>query len=164
MPNDAFLQVKIDGADELEKAIAQYPRQSARYLKAAGNEAAKKVILTTEGLKKYPPATVANRPPTPYYKRGYGMQRAGRRKPEYNDMKSENLGKQFYVQGTMGGYATEIGNRASYADYVVGEGQAHFMKPKGWRKLREVAEEKIIEITQVYNGWVQKLLRDIGLK
>lgn len=156
------IKVDIRGLEELKRAIEKYPKEAARYLSAAGKEAAKKVVLDTKGLKRYPEETAANFPPTPYYIRGRGMQRAGRRKPEYNDLKSKNLGKQWYIKGE--GYNVVIGNETPYAHWVHGEDQASFMAPKGWRKLSDVVKEKINEIEVIYQRWVDKLLVDIGLK
>ena len=158
MPDDNFIRIEVKGLKELEAAIAKFPQQSAKYMGQAGEEVAKKVIFTTEGLKKYPPLTDANAPPTPYYIRGRGTQtKSG------NTGKSEKLGTLWYAKAQ--GYSTAVGNRASYAKYVHGDDdQATFMAPKGWRKLKEVAEEKITEITKVYDAWVGKLLKDIGLK
>jgi hypothetical protein len=156
MPDD-FISIKVENLDKLLEAIQKFPRQAARYLAAAGKEASSHVILPTEGLKKYPPKTAANAPPTPYYIRGRGTQYKSK-----NTDSSESLGTQFYTESHE--YYTTIGNQASYAKYVVGEQQAHFMAPKGWRKLKEVAEEKITDITKVYQACVDKLLRDIGLK
>lgn len=156
--SDDLIKVEIKGLEELQAAIAKFPKQSAIYLGYAGNEAAKKVILATEGLQKYPPATEANSPPAPYYKRGMGMvYKNGVRAT------SENLGKQWTVKRE--GFNTEIGNRASYAKWVHGDDtQATFMAPKGWRKLREVTEEKMTAVIKVYQTWVDKLLKDVGLK
>lgn len=156
-----MINIEIKGLDKLQQALAQFPQKVEQYLRAAGEEAAKNEILNTEGLQRYPPMTEANAPPTPYYIRGRGTQRAGRRKPAYNDMLSERLGTQFYV--AQAGGQTTIGNRASYARYVVGEEQAAKMGEKGWRILHEVAKEKIQQITTIYQAWIDKLLRDIGL-
>lgn len=154
---DNLIRVEVHGLKELERALSRFPRESKKYLAQAGNEAATRVVLQTQGLKKYPPATDANSPPVPYYIRGRGMQyKSG------NTGKSERLGTQFYVESK--DYKTAIGNRASYAKYVVGDDQAHFMKPKGWRTLRDVVNEKMPDIVKVYDAWVEKLLRGIGLK
>ena len=63
----------------------------------------------------------------------------------------------------MSNYITKVGNRASYADYVVGDGQAGPMGIIGWRKLREVAEEKMDLINQIYEAWIAKMIKDLGL-
>jgi hypothetical protein len=117
-------------------------------------EAAQRVILPTQGLQI--PTETANMPPISTI-RGQGTQYAS-----YNKGNSERYGSQFYVEP--GGYLeTAIGNRASYADYVGGEGQASFMAPKGWRKLFDVAKEKIADITKVYQAWIDKTIQELGL-
>lgn len=155
---DDLIKVEVKGLKELQAAIAKFPKQAGIYLAKAGEESAKRVILPTEGLQKYPPMTDANAPPAPYYRRGMGM-------VYKNSVKatSENLGKQWTVKRGSS-FTTEIGNRASYAKWVHGDDQAHFMAPKGWRKLKEVATENMDKITKVYNAWVDKLLKDVGLK
>lgn len=157
MPDD-FIKIDVVGEEKIIKALQQYPKQVGNYLTAAGQEAARRIILPTQGLQKYPPGTAANRPPTPYYIRGRGMQYKSR-----NTESSEKLGTQFYAQPEKSGFSTEIGNRASYADYVVGTGQAGFMKPKGWKVLAAVAEEKRVQIVAVYQAWVDKLFSKLGL-
>ena len=158
-----MIRIEIKGIKGLQQALARFPQIAAKYLQAAGQEAAKDIILPTVGLQKYPPATAANLPPTPYYIRGFGMQRAGVRKPAYNDGKSERYGTQFTVERYRD-MATKIGNRASYAPYLGGEDQAHKMAEKGWRKLAEVVNEKLPQIKAVFQTWINKLLIDTGLK
>lgn len=149
-------KIEVKGLDKLEAGLQKFPHEIAKYLQQAGDESAKRVILKEKGLQLYPPATEANAPPVPYYVRGRGTQTASGNK--YN---SERLGTQWYVEPE--GLGTRIGNRASYAKWVHGEEQAHFMAPKGWRKLLEVAEEKRDKITKVYQAWVDKLIHDLGL-
>jgi len=151
-----FIHIEVTGIDKLVAGLHKFPQQIHKNMGAAGAEASKRVILSTQGLQKYPPPTAANQPPTPYYIRGRGTQYASR-----NTGTSERLGTQFYTEAE--GMNTTIGNRASYADYVVGEGQAHFMAPKGWRKLFEVAEEKKTQIAKVYQAWIDKTIRELGL-
>ena len=67
------LHIKINGLDRLRNIFGQFPAESKRYLDAAGKEAGEEVVNTV-GLRRYPPATAANAPPTPYYIRGRGMQ------------------------------------------------------------------------------------------
>jgi hypothetical protein len=122
----------------------------------AGRQVFDEVLMPTVGLQNYPPATAANFPPTPYYVRGEGRQYAS-----YNDKSSQRLDTQFYVEQE--GYTTTVGNRATYAQYVVGEEQARHMKAIGWRKLYEVAVEKIDQITEVYQKWVDRLIKTLGL-
>jgi len=153
---DNNIQIEVKGLDRILKALDKFPGQIQRYIGQAGQESADRVILPTEGLKKYPSASAANAPPTPYYIRGKGTQYAS-----YNRGNSERLGTQFYTE--VAGMSTKIGNRASYAKYVVGEGQARFMAPKGWRKLFDVAKEKVPQIKKVYEAWINKCIKDLGL-
>jgi hypothetical protein len=149
------ISVKVIGLDKLRQALQDVPDELERTVKGAGNEIGE-TILRTEGLREYPPATEANSPPTPYYIRGRGMQyKRG------NNHSSERLRAQYYVE-THGTDIT-IGNRASYAGWVSGEEQARAMGAKGWRKLLEVAEEKLPEITRIYNDWVERGLKKLGL-
>ena len=151
-----LIEIEIKGMKELKAALDKFPQQVKKYMAAAGTEASEE-ILETQGLRKYPPATAANAPPTPYYIRGRGTQTGSG-----NTGTSERLGTQWTVSAK--DFETTISNRASYARWVVGETQASFMAPKGWRKLLEVAKEKQAAITVIYNRWVDKLLRDIRLK
>jgi len=151
------IHIKIEGLDKIHKALAEFPRQIGKYFAQAGAESAHE-ILKEQGLKSYPPATEANAPPTPYYIRGRGTQTA-----HGNLNNSERLGTQFYIDSNVGGFKTEIGNRASYAQYVIGEEQAGNMGIKGWRKLWDVAIEKRDKITDIYQAWINKLIRDLGL-
>lgn len=153
---DEVLQIEVKGIDKLMKAFARFPREIARYMSQAGHESANRVILPTKGLQNYPPETAANKPPTPYYIRGRGMQYAKR-----NNFSSENLGKQWYAQRT--GADMRIGNRASYARWVHGEEQAKAMGRIGWKKLFETAKEKLDDIRKVYEAWVGKAIKDLGL-
>jgi hypothetical protein len=56
-----------------------------------------------------------------------------------------------------------IGNRASYASYLGGDNQVGWAAGVGWRKLSEVAREKISEITRIYNAWIERLIKKVGL-
>ena len=151
------LEVEIKGIDELNRAMRKFPRTVIKNLGAAGKESADDVILPTSGLRNYPQHTAANLPPTPYYIRGRGTQTASGNRGE-----SERLGTKWNV--TRRGYETRISNPASYARYVHGEEQAGAMAEIGWLKLWDTAKKKLKEITRVYNKWVAKTLRDVGLK
>ena len=150
------LQIEFVGLDKLLAAFEKFPKKVARAMSQAGHETANKVILPTKGLQNYPAETAANKPPTPYYIRGRGMQYKNK-----NTFSSERLGTQWYVKTS--GYQTKIGNRASYAKYVHGEDQASFMAPKGWKKLFDVAKQKKKQITKVYQAWVNKTLKELNL-
>lgn len=153
------IKIEVQNLDKLRRALREFPKQSSSYLWGAGQEAAKKIIFPTVGLKKYPPRTSANLPPPPYYIRGRGTQTATRG----NLGNSERLGTQFTIERYRED-GVKIGNRASYAPFVIGEEQARAMASKGWRKLPDVVNEKMPDITDVYNKWIEKLLIKVGLK
>jgi hypothetical protein len=145
---------------------------------AAGREIAEDIILPTEGVRRYPPADASNSPGRyktvtfsngksgtfrmGYYVRGRGMYQPVRGGGYKQTSGSERYGTQFYTKAK--GDTITIGNRASYAKYIGGQDQAWFMGPRGWRKLIDVANEKIGDITARYSKWVDKCLRDVGLK
>ena len=157
MADEPIIRVKITGIEELEKDLKRFGPLLFEAIEAAGKEAGQE-ILDTVGLQHYPPAGPGNRPPYPYYERGYGTHTG----PGTGKQTSEVLGKQFYVSSNR--FTATIGNRASYAAYVVGMKQRRNMARIGWRKLFEVAEEKLDAITKIYQGWINRALKKSGLK
>lgn len=156
-------RIVVRGLDKLTTALGQFPDAIKTNLAAAGKEAAETVVLDTEGLRRYPPATDANAPPYPYYIRGRGTQTS----EGHNNLKSERLGTRFYVRSEVGGAGlvrTTIGNNASYAKWVVGEQQAGHMKPLGWRQIGDVVRLKAEQIKQVFENWVTYTLKQLGLQ
>ena len=158
MPDD--FSFKTQGIDKLAANLDRLGRKLTVYLAHAGKEASDE-ILNEPGLRKYPPKTRANQPPTPYYVRGRGIKYASYLKPV-----SENLGKQWYRK--VAGSSIRIGNRASYAKWVHGDEQAKHMSkdaaiPKGWRKLTDVATEKFTMIKKIYQAWVNKAIKELDL-
>src|SRR3990172_7541026 len=139
MPNS--INIKIIGLEKVTAALSRFPQVITKYMGAAGKEASEEV-LDTVGLRRYPPAGPANFPPTPYYIRGRGLQTGSR---NYNN--SERLGTQFYVQVEK--FNTTIGNRASYAKYVVGEQQARAMGRIGWASRVVGMPGKIRKVTRI---------------
>lgn len=152
------IRIEVKGIKELTAKMGKFAPTIKKHLAQAGSEAAERIILPTTGLKNYPPAHTGNQPPAPYYIRGRGTQYGNS-----NDYSSERLGTQWNVKADS--LDTKIGNRASYARWVHGEQtQAHAMAGHGWRKLFEVAKEKVNAIRGVYEGWVQQALKDIKLQ
>lgn len=149
-------EIQIKGLEKLIANLMQFRRQIKLYLAAAGREAANDV-LDTQGLRNYPPAGSGNAPPTPYWIRGVGLETK-----KGNKGNSERYGTQFYVQSA--GYNTKIGNRASYARWLTDEKQqAQHMQKIGWRKLIDVARDKGDHIIHIYQSWIDKLVKDLGL-
>ena len=156
MPQPA-LKIEIKGLDKFMKAMERFPKKVMKNWSAAGKEAADDIILPTEGLQNYPPETAANLPPAPYYHRGEGTQTLSG-----NYGNSERLGTKWDV--TRQGFSTSISNPVSYARYLHGEEQAAAMADIGWKKLYDTAKKKLSRIQKVYQAWVDKTLREVGLK
>lgn len=149
------ITIRPKGMDKLVAAMHKFPERMARNMRQAGDEAAKK-LLKTRGLRKYPKATDANAPPTPYYIRGRGMQyKTG------SNYSSERLGTQWKVKPAP--FSTVIGNRASYAEWVHGEDQATHMAKIGWKKLVDVAEGMRVEFLRIYQAWIDRTIAQLGL-
>ena len=149
--------VQIMGIDEFVAKLQAFPNELRTAVERAGDEGAK-IVLGTEGVQKYPSETAANQPPMPFYQRGVGTQYVS-----YNDQRSERYHLKFNVRAQ--GYKTVIGNTASYAPFLgEPEKQATRQAQKGWRILFDVANEKIGEISKVYEGWLDRALRRVGLK
>ena len=152
---DEFLEVKIEGIEKLTANLKAFGDELRYGLEGAGQQAAAE-ILDTQGLRKYPPLTAANQPPTPYYIRGKGTEYAG-----HNSGKSEHYGEQFTVKQE--NFVTYIGNSASYARYLGGNEQARAMAGIGWRKLIDVAREKLPQIKAIYQAWINQAISRLGL-
>jgi len=149
------INIKITGLDVLQAALGKFPNEVKAELGGLSKDVAD-LILDETGLRAYPPLTAANLPPTPFYIRGRGTEAASGNKGN-----SERYGTQFYVKAE--GYTTTIGNRASYAKYLGGEEQAAAMARIGWRKLFDVAAEKLDAITALYQRGIDRLIVKLGL-
>lgn len=90
-------------------------------------------------------------PPYPYYIRGRGTQFSA----SYNDQKSENLGKRWYVK--VFPHYLLVGNAASYAGWVHGEEQTATHQSHGWKKLLETAKQELPGVIKKLEDRAQKL-------
>lgn len=145
------IRIRVEGLDTVLKNNNTIGADLPRYIMGAGKETADNV-LGVQGLRKYPPSTRANQPPPPYYIRGRGTQLASR-----NLGNSERLGTRWNVK-QFGRLGIEISNPVSYAEWVHGERQARAMRRIGWKKLSEIAIEKVKTIEAIYNKWINKLV------
>lgn len=162
------LKLDVKGEEKIIAALGKFPKEITKYMRQAGSEAAE-VVLAERGLKIYPAATAANRPGrmrggsrVGYYIRGRGWQTPTRGGGYRSLGNSERLGTHWKVTKTVYG-VTILNEGASYAPYVHGEEQARVMASYGWRKLLEVVMQKLATITQIYQGWIDKLISDLGL-
>lgn len=147
--------ISIEGDEEIIAKLKAFPGILSSNVEGAGKQAAK-TILDTEGVRNYPPETEANRAPAPYYIRGQGTQYANG-----NQGNSERYGTKWNVEAS--GYKTTIGNTASYSKWLGGEEQAQAMARIGWKKLIDVADQKIEELKRIYNVWIERAKKMAGL-
>ena len=173
------IEIKLDPESErkFSRALDRFAQQSDRYIAAAGREISEDIILPTMGVMRYPPADEANQPGRTktvtfgngkvvtfrmgYYERGRGMFVPVRGGGYRLASGSKRYGSQFNTATRRD--QVIIGNTAPYAIYLGGEQQPAFMGARGWRKLADVAREKIAEILNVYSLWVRKLIRGVHL-
>ena len=156
-----LIKVEVRGLKEVIAKLGKFSTDLHETLKAAGQEAGEEVVQS-EGVAIYPPETAANRPPAPYYVRGVGTFYG----KKYN-YSSERYGTKFEVKGEaagrLRGSRTHITNSASYGKYVGGDYQPAHMAAKGWRKVFDVATEKIGRIKEIYEAWIDRLIAEVGL-
>lgn len=153
-----MIEIKTNGLGFLINKLGRFATDLQTVYSAANNEIAE-LILNTEGLRKYPPETAANRPPEPYYIRGRGMQYKSR-----NDGRSEQYGSR-WEKTELSYNSLKISNSASYAPYLTDDKkQAMRMAAIGWRKLKEVAHEKWKEAVKIYWKHITSLITRSGLK
>lgn len=153
---DNGIRIEVRGLDKLLPKLDQIREQIGKTLQSAAKESLTEV-LDTEGLRKYPPETDANRPPYPYYERGRGTWTG----PGYNTGSSERYGTRW--DESVIPYGARAVNNASYAPYLAGDEQSSKMAEKGWRKLQDVAEEKREKIKDIFQGWIDHLLKSLEL-
>ena len=89
-------------------------------------------------IKKYPPSTFRNKPPTPYYIRGRGTQVSKNR----NLGNSEDLLDKWTIKGMKGGMKQIVGNKVSYGLPVQGPKQVPLFKEIGWKTTDEVMKDE----------------------
>lgn len=155
MSNDN-ISIEVKGLKEIDAKLKKLGVSLEKYAQQGFMESSKD-ILKTQGIQKYPPATDANLPPTPYYIRGRGMQYKAS-----NDGKSERYGTQWHVEKVKWGI--KIGNRASYAKYLTDEKeQARAMARIGWKKLSDVVKERMPKIKRTVDASIKAAIRKAGL-
>ena len=148
--------VKVD-SKKFEEALRRFPAVLKRALKRAGMEAGA-IVLDSQGIRLYPPEGKGNREPFPYWERGYGMRYASGKTGKM----SERYGTSWHVKARYG--SVLMSTKTSYAQYVGGEKQSKEMHDIGWRKVIDVAKQKIQQISGVYGAWVMRALKQVGLK
>ena len=163
------VKITIENLDKLREYLRKFPAEFKKASRDAALEAIDKELMGVEGFTAYPLKTAANAPHpelgppgTPYYKRGYGMERAGRIKPRYNDLKSQKYGTGWKSKRQE--YGAMLGNKATYGKYLGGDEQVSWAARYGWRKVRDIAHEKLPRIGEIFGKWYRKLVADLKNK
>lgn len=147
------MTVKVTGIQEtINRKIKPIANMKSRGHRVAMDRV---VLKIAEDNFEYPPATAANRPPTPFYIRGKGMQyKRG------NNLKSEDL---LHRWDTKISQATDrvravIVNTASYAGYVLGKKQSRFMARIGWPNIYKYVRSERRKLGDLYSRVLKKHL------
>ncbi len=162
------LTINVTGVAEKMAALAQFPDALERNMPQAWEEMGVEII-ESEGLQAYPGEYHAAQFP-------YGFVSDKQRRYFFAALKSgeievpyrrgqspgsERYGTQFYTE-QRGAYGAVIGNRAAYAEYLAGGGSG-YMAAGGWKKLIDVAREKLGRLEAILAGWIEKTAKDVGL-
>jgi hypothetical protein len=172
----ADFDLMVNGLDKLTKSFDRYPAEIGAQMKLAGIDASK-LILQTKGLRLYPEKTERNQPGrvkavtfasgktaefrTSYYQRSYGTMTPVRGGGYKLIGASERFGTKWYTKQK--GMDTVVGNNASYAAFLSGNNQVAWAAQVGWRKLREVADQKMTQIRAIYAQHISLVTRKLGL-
>lgn len=175
MPDKIVFEVK--GLDVLARNMDKFGKEITKLGYYTRADVAR-TILDTPGLRRYPAATAANAPGRiktvtfstgktvnfrmAYYIRGRGLMVPTRGGGWKQTGSSERYGTQYGTR-IVPPYNVAIFNRASYGHWLAGDDQAKAMAAIGWRKLYDVAVEKIGEITEIYQGWIDRIIRKFNL-
>ncbi len=155
MPETATFE--IQGLDKLQKALAEFPDETNRQMKAAMQGAGE--IVRNE-FAVYPPASGANSPPGDgyrWYERGFGTRTVTGK--AYNT--SQALGRSWNVQvkGVGAEIKSIIGTRVTYAPYVQSrERQVWFHKMRGWQTIEDALDKKRDELAEFFRQAIARAL------
>lgn len=161
--------VEMDEASlrELQAKFAAISSELERNWARASEEVAHEIV-EVEGLKQYPINTAGAPQPFKSDKSRryfFAALRRGEIEVPYRRGQSpgsETYAKRWYVE--VSGLTATIGNNASYARYLSHETeQSGYMAARGWRKLKEVAEEKLPDIIKIYEGWTGRAMKNLGI-
>ena len=151
-----IIEISVDGLKKISTAFIRFTPMVIKNMASAGEEALN-MVLDTEGLRTYPPLTSANLPPTPYYIRGRGTQM------KYGNLgNSENYKQKWQLESsTYEAKAKNVG--VSYNEYLGGEDQVWWASTYGWKKLYSTAVSMISDIVKIYEAWIEKTIKELGL-
>lgn len=157
-----WMHVKVD-ADQFERAIRDLPRCFQNETMIAGSKIAK-LVLGTEGVKKYPPLTTQKRdegPGSRWYERGRGMAYRSQAGVSYSNT-SEKYGTQW--SHTVKPNEVRLKNAASYGWYLGGHKQPSRMKKFGWKKVTTVIRDKMSMIKSLYKAAIRRAVKRAGFR
>lgn len=157
---------RVQGAKQLERALAEAPARIMRGLKAVMGGA---VELIRSGVADYPPETAGNRPrgftsggQNVWYERNYGPKWA-RKDGSIGELQtSETLGRSWTteVRGFAAGVRGVVGTKASYAPLVQDKKQqAAIHKRHKWPTVQSVLKDKKREIIHLFNVVIARIIR-----
>ncbi len=152
-------RIRIEGDTEFRAKLRKAKGQLKEDIQGAAVESLDEV-LDVQGIRAYPPETAGNRPPTPYWVRGQGMQTASGNLGNSEKYAMKGWSKKNYQVQAYGASAT---NTTSYGGYLGGDQQAAAMGRIGWRKISDVAKEKQKAIGVIFGKWIKRGLRRVGL-
>ncbi len=163
------ITLEVDGLDELQRAMAKFPREVDRGLQVAmqgGTE------ILREGVAPYPPDSDANVPQhgvpgARWYERGRGAWYVRKRTGEsVNYGGSERLSTSWTtkVSRSRGGWLGIIGASASYAKAVhdAAEQTAIFAQ-RGWKTVQDSVRTGAAKVQRLFNVAIRGVLRRVGL-
>lgn len=157
-----YFSVKID-ADRFEQAIKDLPRYFQNETIIAGHKIAK-LVLGTEGVKKYPPLTTQKRDQgvgSSWYERGRGTAYHSTAGVQYKN-NSEKYGSQW--AHTVKPTEVRLKNSASYGVYLGGYKQAKHMRKFGWKKVTKVIADKMNMIKSLYQAAIRRAVKRAGFR
>lgn len=151
------LTIVVEGLDELKR------RLNSERLKRAAKDAVNTIAeLVKQEMLPYPEEGEYNKPgpyPKKWYQRHFGPRWALKAGGVHGRDTSEQLQKRWVVV-PKDAWSAYVGNKASYAPYVVGMEQQEYHKRHGWRRLDEVTR-KVIE-TRAKQVFAEAIAKEIG--
>lgn len=151
------LAVVVEGLEELKKKLGRESLE--RVARDVVNRLAE---IVKQEMIPYPEEGEYNKPgpyPKRWYQRHFGPRWALKAGGVHGRDTSEQLQKQWRVV-PKDSWSAYVGNRASYAAYVVGMDQAEYHKRHGWRRLDDVTKQ-VIE-TRAKEVFAAALAKEIG--
>jgi len=153
------ITVTVDGFDTLEKVLS--PSEFRRMAKIVLLKIAKEVKVQAI---PYPSEGPWNQPgpyPARWYQRQFGSRWALKGGGTGGNSSSERMQK-LWVITQKGPWQVSVGNRASYAPYVMGEEQRSYHEAHGWKKLKEIGAEESRKGPRIMEEELEKSIQEHG--